>query len=139
MSEHRTEAPPSTRVCPQCGDVLVDAYWSATYCGRPCASQAALQRRKDRGYGPRQGRESSPEPLPPDSDRPDLYADGWETGRKAAMQDLRTHLPHGGDPCELCVVLRDVFKAIRGWWTRGEDLSAAEGQGVANLPGGYRL
>ena len=25
------------------------------------------------------------------------------------MQDLRTHLPHDGDPCELCVVLRDVF------------------------------
>ena len=34
---------------------------------------------------------------------------------------------------------RHACKAIRGWWTRGENLSATEGQGVANLPGGYRL
>ena len=55
------------------------------------------------------------------------------------MRDLRNHLPHDGDPCELCAVLRDVLAALRGWVTRGEDLSAAEGQSTTNLPGGYRL
>ena len=32
--------------------------------------------------------------------------------------DLRTHLPHDGDPCELCTVLRDVLAVIQGWVTR---------------------
>ena len=136
---HLDVSPAETRACPVCGDVLVDAHRLKTYCGRPCASSAAQKRRKDRALGPRQGGQPDPESLPPDDDRPDLYADGWLTGRSDTLRDLRTHLPHDGDPCELCAVLRDVLAVIRGWWTRGENLSAAEGQSVTKLPGGYRL
>ena len=81
----------------------------------------------------------TPEPLPPDDDRPDLYADGWESGRRDALRDLRTHLPHDGGPWELCDVLRDVLAALRGWATRGEHLGGAEGQNVTAGPRGYRL
>ena len=133
------ETRPSTGTCPVC---FVDFTGRphAVYCSKPCGWKASRQRQREKTYGRRQGRQTpQPEPLPPDTDRPDLYADGWLTGRSDTLRDLRTHLPHDGDPCELCAVLRDVLAVIQGWVTRGECLSAAEGQNITNLPGGYRL
>ena len=88
------ESRPPTRSCPVCGDAFVAVNRLAVYCGKRCGWAASRQRQKEKTYGPRQGRpQPETHPLPPDTDRPDLYADGWETGRKDALRDLRTHLP----------------------------------------------
>ena len=75
--------------------------------------------------------------LDEDEDRPDLFAQGWAEGRMDTLRDLRTHLPHDGDPCELCNVLADVLKALQG--ARYRAVGCPDGQVSAIGPRGYRL
>ena len=112
--------------CAVCATEFRRSAGGRVYCSTACRREG--RRRQNRAW--ERGRARFRSRLPPDVDRPDLYADGWEKGREDALRDLRAHLPHDGDPCDLCDVLMALTRRGQG---------VPEGQNTAPGPGDVRL
>ena len=132
----------SLGACPTCGTEF-HKNRATGYCSTACRDEARLKRQRERkppeyaacfSCGKEFAKKTAWQEfcsaacrLAPDPEdmMPDLFAQGWTEGRQDAIRDLRPHLPHDGDPCELCNVLDVVLKALQGVRYRGESCPPA--------------